>query len=139
MAFRLALVTARHEPPVAREAAATFGAIAKEVVRLGAPDWRVLVAWAAQVKLVPNRGAFFQLLENVRPHWDIVAGICIPDEIETMLCSTEKYVDPVLGPKETRFALRIAPDKGYNDNLGLLALEIVNGGESQSFEKLLLL
>lgn len=52
-----------------------------------------------------------------------------------MLCSRKEYVDAVGRTEETTHVLRIAADKGNDDNLGLLAFEIVDTGESHALEK----
>src|SRR6266699_333460 len=48
-----------------------------------------------------------------------------------MLRPAEQHVDAVLCPEEAGPAFPVAPNQGDDDDLGLLALEVVDGGEAQ--------
>jgi hypothetical protein len=73
-----------------------------------------------------------ELLIHVCPHGHVLVRFRVANEVHSVLCSTEQHVDAVLGPEEANLAFVVAADQGDDNDLGLLALEIVHGCQADS-------
>ena len=136
VARRRAFMPARLETFVAEEGAAALGAPGNKVCRLGAKDWRVRVAWAAERDGRAHGFALAELTDDVRPHWHVLICLCVADEIHAVLRPAEQHVDAVLGAEEANFAVVVAADERDDDDFGFFALEVVDGCQADCLQQL---
>jgi hypothetical protein len=139
VALGRALVTAAVQAAVAAEVAAAVGTEAGEVVGLTAPDWPVDVPRTAELECRADGIAGLELASDVNPHSDIRVRVGVADEIHAVLGAAQQHVDAVRRLEETDLAAIVAANQRDNDDFGFLALEIVDGGETDLTDEFLLL
>ena len=125
VAFVDAAVTARKSFN-AFPSATTLGRFPGEIIRRGDFDH---VCWMPRT-LQWERWAYVAVtlenVDNLLPHLDWTVARRVTDQIHTMTCSTKKDIYTVAGAKETASLITIAPDERDDNDLRLLALEVVH-------------
>lgn len=92
---------------------------------------------AAEAQSWFNGPDLVELTSHIDPHLYVAVCARIADEIHAMLRAAEKHVNAIAGPRGSNVTRRIAADQGHNDDLDLLPLKVIDGGQKQAFCQLL--
>jgi hypothetical protein len=139
MASGGAAVSTRLDTHAAGQVAPAGRALPKEIVRLRAKDMGPGVPRTAQLQGVTDGAAIRQLFIHVCPHADVEVRLAVADEEHAVFCSAQEDVYAVLGAEEPNLLCCVAADERDNDDFCLLALKVIDCGESDGFDECLLL
>lgn len=91
---------------------------------------------AAQAKCTANGFRTLESTEDICPHWDPAVGSCVADHVHAVLCAADRDIDAVRGAEKSNVLPPVAAYHGQHDDLGLLALKIVDGRQANGINQL---
>lgn len=110
------------QPSVANQLAATLGTQSFKVLGVEGSDLGLLVTWTAKVESRADTLITPQHSQDIVPHRNIGVCLGIPNQIQSVLGSTEEDVDPIIGSEKTNFLLLIASNQRHDNDFCFLAL-----------------
>ena len=135
----LASMPAWLETPIAGQVATSLRTMANKVFWSSTLYGCFWVSRTTECNGIAGSVHLCELVVDVGPHSHVAVGVAVSDEVQAVLCATQKHIDSVLGLEKAHLSVIVAANQRDNDDFGFLALEVVNRCQAYSLSQCLFL